>query len=249
MRGVRPLPPDRLAPLVAAPSPSGVATLLDFHMTKRIAFIHATPVSMGPISRSVEEFWPEIESLNLLDDSLSPDRARSPELTSHLAERIGGLADYAANAGAEGILYTCSAFGPAIEVVARRMAIPVLKPNEAMFENAIAIGGRVAMLYTFGPAGRSMGLEFGQQAKAAGSSATLDSILVEGAIAASNGGDEATHNRLVAETAAGLSGYSAIILGHFSTARARKDVEARVSVPVLSSPDAAIHKLKSILER
>jgi hypothetical protein len=50
-------------------------------------------------------------------------------------ERFQRLAQYAVDTGAQGILFTCSAFGPCIEAVARRHAgIPVLKPNEAMVE-------------------------------------------------------------------------------------------------------------------
>ena len=53
-----------------------------------------------------------------------------------MTERFLILARYAAGCGANGILLTCSAFGPCIEGCARELApLPVLKPNEAMIED------------------------------------------------------------------------------------------------------------------
>jgi maleate cis-trans isomerase len=47
------------------------------------------------------------------------------------------LAQYAKTCGADGILFTCSAFGPAIDEVKRTIGLPTLKPNEAMFSDAL----------------------------------------------------------------------------------------------------------------
>src|SRR4051812_3550941 len=100
-------------------------------MTTRIALIHATPVAMEPIANAFAELWPEAIAMNVLDDSLSRDREAEPELSAHLFARIGDLADYALGTGANALLYTCSAFGAAIEAVKQRVGVPVLKPNEA----------------------------------------------------------------------------------------------------------------------
>jgi Asp/Glu/hydantoin racemase len=210
----------------------------------RIVLIHAVTVAMAPIEAAFAEHWPEAERVSLLDDSLSPDRAREAALTPAMQARIAALADYAAGIGAAGILYTCSAFGPAIEAVARRLPIPVLKPNEAMFDAALDCGPRLGMIATFGPSVASMEAELREAAAARGLDATLTTVLVEGALDALKAGDAATHDRLVAALAAELDGCDAVMLAHFSTARALPAVRAAVAAPVLASPAAAVMKLR-----
>lgn len=213
----------------------------------RIALIHATAIAVEPVAAALHNAWPEARPVNILDDSLSPDLDAAGELSSALSDRIVALAQYAYDIGSKGILFTCSSFGPAIERAAGVLGIPVLKPNEAMFGAAVRQGGRVAMLYTFPPARVSMEREFREEARRLGSPAELTPILVDGAIEAIRRGDVETHNRLVAEAATRLYGFDSITLAHFSTSRALESVRAVTSVPVFTSPDAAVAKLRTLL--
>jgi hypothetical protein len=168
-------------------------------------------------------------------------------LTPAIFGRFDVLGDYAADIGADGLLFTCSAFGDAIEAVARKARFPVLKPNEAMFEAAFGYGAEIGMLATFAPSVPSMESEFNDMAKARGLNARLRTICVPDAMAALRQGDAATHNALLAEAAPQLAQCDAVMLAQFSTSRAEKAVTARLSIPVLTSPKAAVHKLRSAL--
>jgi len=134
-------------------------------MKTRIALIHAVTVAIDPVREAFLALWPEAECGNILDDSLSLDRERDGMLTAAMTQRILALAEYAAATGAAGILFTCSAFGEAIEAAAARAPIPVLKPNEAMFEAALAAGRCIGMLATFAPSVASMDRSFARWPK------------------------------------------------------------------------------------
>jgi Asp/Glu/hydantoin racemase len=210
----------------------------------RIALVHATPAAVDPIKAAFAEAWPEPDLVNLLDDSLSRDRALTPELSDGLFRRFDALGRYALSFGADAILFTCSAFGPAIERVARSVGIPVLKPNEAMFAEAIAIGGTIGMLATFEPSIASMSEEFAEDARRAGSAATLRSAFVPAAMAALQAGRREEHDALVAKAAAELAGCDAIMLAQFSMAPAAARLRGQTSVPILTSPASAVAELK-----
>jgi hypothetical protein len=218
-------------------------------MKARIALIYAVTVAMELVHEVFRRLWPEAECCNILDDSLSLDRERDGVLTAAMRRRIGDLAEYAAAIGADGILFTCSAFGDAIEAAAGRLPIPVLKPNEEMFEAALAIGGRIAMLATFAPSVGSMEDEFRGMAAPGQSRATIETYCVPGAMAALKAGDGEEHNRLIAEAAPRFVHRDAVLLAHFSTARAAPTVTAALDRPVLASPNSAVAKLQGIIGR
>ncbi|MGG5889795.1 aspartate/glutamate racemase family protein [Falsiroseomonas sp. HC035] len=203
---------------------------------------------MQPIQSAFAERWPEAETVNLLDDGLSLDRARVSELTEAMIERFVAFGTYGHRMGADGILVTCSAFGPAIDRMIEALPIPVLKPNEAMFQAAIAQGGRVGMLATFGPSVGTMTEEFDEFVARSGRPASLTTVLVADAMDLLKKGDADSHNRLVAERAPDLAGYDAIMLAHFSTSRAAAAVRRVVDVPVLTAPDAAVLRMREMIE-
>ena len=211
----------------------------------RIALIHALAHSVEPINTALARDWPEAQRMNLLDDSLSADlAAQGRGLDAVMHERFARLAQYAVDCGSQAILFTCSAFGPCIEAVARQHApLPVLKPNEAMVADAVALGGAVGLLASFGPTLASMPPEFPPGTR-------LHTALAEGALTALNGGDGARHDALVADAALRLKdqGAQVIALAQFSLARAREAVAARTGLPVLTTVDSAVRALRQHLK-
>lgn len=216
-------------------------------MSTRIALIHATPVAMQPVIDAFQEGWREVETVNLLDDTLSVDLARAGSLNETMKRRIATLAAYATDMGVAGILFTCSAFGDAIEAVAREASMPVLKPNEAMFEEALDRGATVGLLATFQPSIAPLEQEFVAMAAAQEARAKLESVWVPEAMAALSAGDVEKHNRLIAEVAPRLAHCDVVMLAQFSMARALPAVRQTLRSPVLTSPESAVAKLKAIL--
>jgi hypothetical protein len=214
----------------------------------RLSLIHATRLAIAPVEAAFAEHWPEAELISLLDEGLSIDRAKSADLSPDLAARILALARYAEGTGPAGILYTCSAFGAAIEEAARTSPLPVLKPNEAMFEEAFGQGARAAMIYTFPAAADGMAEEFREEAARRGSDARLTTHFAEGAREALEAGDAETHNRLIAETVARNAEADVYLLAHFSMAPAAPACRAVTERPVLTAPEAAVRKMKTLVE-
>ena len=214
----------------------------------RIVLLHATPVAMAPVHAAFAQDWPEAETVNLLDDGLTIDRAKEADtLSEKLIARFVAFGRYAHLIGADGVLVTCSAFGPAIERMAQDLPIPVVKPNEAMFAAALEKGRRIGMLATFGPSVPTMEAEFAAYAADRYAGATLTTVLVDDAIDRLRKGDHETHNRLVAERAPELAGRDAVMLAHFSTSAAAEAVQARIPLPVLTAPRSAVQQMKCLI--
>ncbi|HUG24667.1 aspartate/glutamate racemase family protein [Piscinibacter sp.] len=211
----------------------------------RVALIHALAHSVAPINEALSRDWPECRRMNLLDDSLSVDlAARAGGLDEAMTARFIALGDYAVGTGADAILFTCSAFGPCIEAVARRHAgVPVLKPNEAMIEDAVASTGRIGLVASFAPTLQSMPAEFPH-------GTDLRLALAEGALAALDRGDVALHDECVASAARQLAqqGCDVIALAQFSLARSRPHVAESTGLPVLDTVSSAVRALKRRLQ-
>jgi hypothetical protein len=216
-------------------------------MTHRIVLIHATRVAIEPIEAALALLWPEAQAVSILEESLAVDRAAGGVSLAELDGRIVTLCRYAETLAPQGILYTCSSFGAGVEEAARQSAVPVLKPNEAMFEEALAQGEDVVMLYTFPPALNGMSREFEEDVAARGVRARLRPVFVPEALEALKAGDADRHDALIAAAAAAVGPADAIMLAQFSMASAGQAAQAATQVPVLSSPDAAVLKLKRLI--
>lgn len=125
------------------------------------------------------------------------------------------------------------------------MPIPVLKPNEAMLDEALAAGNRIGLVATFMPSIPALKAELEDMARAKKQSVTVTTRTLPDALAALQRGDAGAHDRLIA--AAELMPCDALVLGQFSMATAARLIPAQTGCRVLTSPDSAVLRLKATL--
>ena len=225
----------------------------------RIVLISALAQSPGPAMAAMDAIWPEARHHNLIDDSLASDFAALGSITPDIHARFLALGRYAASVSdgtgtPDGIMFTCSAFRPAIDRVKADLAIPVISPNEGAFEEALDIcagipgGGRIAILLTF--AGSLPPLTDELAAIAAQRGQALPEVtgaVATGALEALQAGDPALHDRMVTEVVSTLPDVDVTVIGQFSMARAAPLVRAQRVEPVLTTPHAAVRKLRGLV--
>ncbi len=217
----------------------------------RIALIHALEESVLPIRDAFARFWPEAMRADLLDASLSADLAVAGAVDPAMTDRFVTLGRYAASGtgthDTRAVLFTCSAFGLAIEAVKADLSIPVMRPNEAAFAEALEIGPRIALVVTFGPSLPALTRELQQMAAARGRIVEITPILVEGALQSLKNGDTAAHDQAVLRACTDLGPQDAIVLGQFSLARAADVLKPHVECPVITTPDSAVRALRRLI--
>ncbi|WP_144934420.1 aspartate/glutamate racemase family protein [Pseudomonas alabamensis] len=216
--------------------------------TKRIFLVHATALAIEPITTAFAQLWPEAELCNLLEDSLSRDLRSAGHLTDVLKQRFCDLARYARSAGADAVLFTCSAFGEAIELSRQQLDIPVLKPNEAMIEQALALGSRIAILATFEPSLESISAEFRLAAQTRKLPLQLVTAASADAYQALQTGNVEHHDQWVAQLAGQFADCDVVCFSQFSMTRAAAAARQASGRQVLTTPDSAVLLLRRLLE-
>jgi Asp/Glu/hydantoin racemase len=212
-----------------------------------IGVAHATTLAIDPIRQAFADYWPEAGLEDFSDLDLPAALAAAGGETPEIRERLGKLADRAADSGVDAILFTCSAFGRSIEEVQNRLPMPVLKPNEAMFHEALARGGKVGMVATFAPSIPSMTAEYEALARQVGADPELRTICAEKAMEAALAGDSWLHARIITDAALRLSGCDVIMLAQFSMVEAAEPVEEATGIRPLTSPASAVRMLKTLV--
>jgi Asp/Glu/hydantoin racemase len=220
----------------------------------RIAFIHALEESVLPARAALARNWPDAFGFDLLDSSLAVDLAHAGgKLDGVMMNRFSTLARYAAaNEGRDGrlcgILFTCSAFGPAIDRVKTEVDLPVLRPNESAFREALTRGNKIALVVTFAPSAKSLETELHQMAEAADQRISIETLFVDHALVALKQGDAEKHDRLVVAATSNLGRHDAVVLGQFSLARTVHAMRTQGwGDRVITTPDAAVRELRQMV--
>jgi hypothetical protein len=218
-------------------------------MSKRIMLVHAFLPSMPPIVDAFKQGWPEAEVLNILDEALYADVTPEGAMKPGVVGRVESILEHCVLSGADGIVFTGSTFGPAVDAARPSISVPVLKADEAMAERAVSIGRRILVVCTAMRAIPIVRANVEAAAKKVGVQPKLDELCVAGAKDAISAGKDETHDRLIAEAVERESqGYDVILFGQISMVPSRALLSPGVAARVLCSPDSTVAHLRSLLQ-
>jgi hypothetical protein len=216
-------------------------------MAKRIFLVHPTPLAMPPVDEAFKLLWREAQVLNLLDESLYADVGPNGELTPGLYARVANLFRHAEASGADGIVFSGSTFGPAVEEGRKGIKVPVLRIEEGMMDEAVARGGSILVVSTQKRAMPVVRATLDASAKRAGKSPEIKDIWVEGARDALNAGETDKHDRLNAEQSAAAGDFDTIVLSMISMAPARAKMPPALARKTLTSGECAVTRMRKLL--
>jgi Asp/Glu/hydantoin racemase len=218
-------------------------------MPKRVFLVHPTPLAIAPIDQAFKTLWPRAQTLNLLDESLYADIPQDGTLAPAIYDRVASLLRHCEASGADGILFSGSTFGPAVDKARANMRVPVLRAEEAMMEQAVTLGERILLVCT---AKRAMPVVRGPldaAAKRAGVTRTISELWVKGARDAITSGDVATHDQLIAEQVMAAGDFDVIIFGQISMVPAQVPLPPEIARRIVIGPDATVARMRALIDR
>jgi Asp/Glu/hydantoin racemase len=215
-----------------------------------LALVHTGAFHVATFTALCRELLPEVETFNIVDESLLSNTIAAGGLMAKTARRLAMYLGAAEEAGADAILVTCSSVGAAVEAARPFVGVPVLRVDQPMADRAVSLGRRIGVLATLattlGPTAELV------RARAALQGREVEVVprLCEGAFAAVAAGDGAVHDQLVAAGLRELMGrVDVVVLAQASMARVAEGLPAEArGVPVLSSPRAGVEAARAALQ-
>jgi Asp/Glu/hydantoin racemase len=212
-----------------------------------VAMVHATPAAIAPAVAAFGERFPRAGLWHLLDDRLVTDAEAAGGLVAPLRRRMLTLIGHAVAGGADGVLLTCSMYGPVARLAGQLWERPVAGSDEAMYERVVAERpARVAVLGSLETAVADSSARLRQAlAEGDGDSTEVVGVLCPGAAAAARDGDNAALLASLRSGAAPLAGeVDVVLLGQYSLTPVHGELEATLGVPVWSPPHVAADLLR-----
>jgi Asp/Glu/hydantoin racemase len=217
-------------------------------MPKRVFLVHPTPLAMAPIDEAFKSLWPQAQTINVLDESLYNDIPQDGTLAPGIYDRVSSLLRHCELSGADGILFSGSTFGPAVDKARVGIHVPVLRAEEAMMEQAMTLGERILLVCT---AKRAMPVVRGTldaAVKRAGITRQITELWVEGARDAITSGDEATHDKLIAAQVMSAGDFDVIIFGQISMVPSRTPLPPDLARRIVTGPEATVARMRALID-
>jgi Asp/Glu/hydantoin racemase len=216
---------------------------------RRLALIHTVAGLVPRFRELAAELMPEVETFDIVDETLLRDATREGRVSLDTARRLFAHLAAAEGHGADAILVTCSSVGGVVDAARPFAAVPLLRVDQAMAEQAVERGAHIGVLATLWSTLRPTAVLIERTAREADRSVEIRDRLCDGAFEALRDGDAERHDSLVREGLRELIGWAdVIVLAQASMARVVEGLtEDERRTPILSSPRLGMERMRDLL--
>ncbi|MGI8476443.1 MAG: aspartate/glutamate racemase family protein [Thermomicrobiales bacterium] len=209
-----------------------------------LALLHTAAVNVATFAGLCAELIPGTPFFHMMDESLLKNTIADGAMSPRTARRVVGHIVSAEDAGAGAVLVTCSSIGRAVEIARGGVAIPVIRVDEAMADEAVRAGQTVGVIATLPTTLEPTAALVRARADLAGRSVRIVTHLCAGAFAALAAGDPARHDALIADGLRQLMlEVDVVVLAQATMARvadALPPADLPRPVPILASPRSGL---------
>ena len=214
----------------------------------KLAIIHTTPVTIEPLKKLAEKYLTNYEVVNFLDDTILPCLLSTGGNIEKIEHKLIQYSIFAKEAEADIILFACSSVGEVAIKAEQKVAIPVVRIDEAMAEQAVHQGNKIAVIATLSTTLNPTVALLKQKADQFNKNNQILTVLADEAYSALMEGDKERHDTILANEISRLAEVSdVVVLAQASMARVLAHLSEEVKVKCLTSPELGIQRILEVM--
>ncbi len=213
----------------------------------KVVLIHTSPVSLNDLKALFREIIPEVEMVNIIDDSLLEEVKKNGKINPAIISRMCSYVQVAKTLKPDLIFNQCSSVGEAFDIARKQADCKTLKIDEAMAEKAVELGTRIGVVATVASTVKPSCNLVLTKAKEAGKDVTVTEYLVDGALDILMSGDVDKHNELVISAIRKAEAENDVVVLAQGSMTAILPLLGETEKPVLTSPRLAVERVKKEL--
>ena len=214
----------------------------------RVGVIHTFLYSVEDIKGMFKKYLPEVEMINIIDDSLLEEALANKGVTPRIVNRMSDYYSNLEDMGCVCCLNQCSSVGEVADICAKLLSIPIVKIDGPMAREAVSKGEKIAVIATaistVAPSSRLVE----SAAAAAGKNVGVSRCFVEGAYEfLLKTGDKQKHNEMViAKIHEAAKTHDVVVLAQGSMYHLIP-LLSDVEVPVLTSLETGVRQIREVI--
>lgn len=213
----------------------------------RVVLIHTSPVSLNDLKALFAQIVPEVEMINIIDDSLLAQVKKVGHINSEIISRMCSYVQVANTLKPDLIFNQCSSVGEAFDIARTQASCKTLKIDEPMAEKAVELGTRIGVVATVASTMAPSCNLVRRKAKEANKDVEVKEYLVNGALDILMSGDVETHNRLCIEAIREAQAENDVVVLAQGSMTALLPLLTSTAKPVLTSPRLAVERVRKEL--